>query len=795
MASQQATPPPEFLTHVQGLARHEGVSPNGTCNEIGLRFLQIKEQQGASTPLPKDLKGSSSPLDVSTSSISSSPDRLVIDESREPDMTTGNTQITPDVGTSSVQPNPPAPTPSLVPEETGLKPGTNPNPGTQSPEIIQMISNALSPGNPNPSPQRPTTSPALNPGTTANPGTGADPVRRALSFPADDDVDADNGYQYVSYGKRKKQQTAFEDNLEEEDTTTSQQPMTGFMLITFSLFNNGFINTNLTRRISKAFYDHLGQTVQALTENTEIAFRVPQHLYSKARQFINQSSTLPTLKEVKKTRIQAGKSRENQNSQTSRDSKTTFSKGIVETNGANETQFRDTFDFGQNHITSFQPIFNKFGRSTGRSILTFDTSLPPLFIEGHDQVKAIKPMYYTPVRCNKCQEFGHRDTKCRNTHFRCTNCSGNHLRKDCNVDFRRTPFRCYNCNDNHTANHPMCPAWIRYKEEIMFKNRTITQEWETRKQAYYNNKGNNATANPQAAPTTQNKGQTYAQALSPKDNPPKQDSAPPKVTPPTHVNTDTLPDLQLPKNAVNVPPPNKNFIHIKDIALIFKHLLSSNTLARLQNMQPDKRDNYIEHLVASPFLFVGTQETPIVIDPDTTYDMPKCENKQTSTTAQNTTQMQQPPPQQAPPLAKERKVLRLPLSGTQPQDPPPTTEQNPTNEPPPAPEPTAIKATEETYSQIFHRNITRMCDENKHDTKQQHKHAQRPPPKMTHKTPKKPRQPRNISMTPHQYQGHRNRLPKQKHLHNFRTLDLPGAKVTPPMLTRGKVENRGFYMY
>ena len=185
----------------------------------------------------------------------------------------------------------------------------------------------------------------------------------------------------------------------------------------------------------------------------------------------------------------------------------------------------------------------------------------------------------------------------------------------------------------------------------------------------------------------------------------------------------------------------------------------------------------------------------MVIDPDTTNSMPKCENTQTSTTAQNTTQMQQPPPQQAPSLAKELKVLRLLLNGTQSQDPPPTTEQNPTNEPPPAPKPNATKATEEIYSLVFHRNITRMCNKNKQDSKQQHKHAQRPPSKMPHKTPKKRRQPRNIIMTPHLYQGHRSSEPKQRNLHNFRTLDLPCVKLMLPVLTRGKAENTGFYMY
>ena len=801
MYSKQDSFPP-LSTFKGGLAQYNKVSPNGTFNEIDLMHLKVIEQKGASTPLPKDPTGhlSFTTYHVSTSpisSVSSSPDRLVIDEGLEPDMQPNDAQPNPNAGTSSVQP---VPTQSLTPSDAKLKPGTGTETGTQlsqTPTLSQMIADAFPASKADTPPPTATTPTALNPGTTANPGTGADsdPVKRVLSFSAEGNDDAEDGFTYVSYGKRRKQQTVFEDIIEVEETADSPNTISGYMFMTFSLLNRGFIDSTLAGRICKTFYEHIGQTVKVMTANTELTFKLPQHLYNKAKQFVNQSSTLPTLKVVNKSNKQTGHVNKH-TKQANKNTKPKYSKGIVETNGANETQFRDTFAFGKNNISSFQPIYSKHGKNTGRAILTFETSLPPLFIEGTDQIKAVKPMYYTPVRCNKCQEFGHRDSKCKSTKTRCTNCSSNHLRNECRVDFRRYPFRCYNCNDNdnnHTANHPMCPAWLKYKEEIRIKNMTITQEWEARRHAHFSTKENNATAHPKATNIPHSdKGQTYAQALSPKDNPAKQANAQPQVTPPTHVNAAPLPDLKIPEQAINAIPSNKNFIHIKDLTLVLKHLLSSDNLARLQNMQTENRDKYLELLVASPHFFIGTEDTPIVIEPDTTNDM--SESAQIPP-AQANTAKQQPAPKQAPSPAKERVVPQLPQKQAQSQDPPPAPEHNPKTETPTAPKPNAVKASEETYSQVFHRNITRMCNEHQQQPQQQHKHAPRPPAKIPHKTPKKPRQPRSIPMAPHQYQGHRNRQNKQTHLLNFRTVDIPGVKLTPPMITRGKVNNAGFYIY
>ena len=127
-------------------------------------------------------------------------------------------------------------------------------------------------------------------------------------------------------------------------------------------------------------------------------------------------------------------------------------------------------NFDTNRITHYQPIIDRNGKNTGKAILTFGTCEPPLFIQGNNHMmKPVEPLLYRPVRCNKCQELGHRAAKCRSKVDRCMKCDGEHMTSKCMVNFYIRPFVCHNCRDNHTANFPRCPAWLRYKQEIQLK--------------------------------------------------------------------------------------------------------------------------------------------------------------------------------------------------------------------------------------------------------------------------------------------------------------------------------------
>ena len=67
-----------------------------------------------------------------------------------------------------------------------------------------------------------------------------------------------------------------------------------------------------------------------------------------------------------------------------------------------------------------------------------------------------------PMRCYKCQTFGHTSNKCKKSEI-CARCSETgHYDKTCNKE-----FKCINCKENHAAYSKKCPI---YKKEYDIQN-------------------------------------------------------------------------------------------------------------------------------------------------------------------------------------------------------------------------------------------------------------------------------------------------------------------------------------
>ena len=166
--------------------------------------------------------------------------------------------------------------------------------------------------------------------------------------------------------------------------------------ITFALLSKTFIHHDLATKICNAFFKHIGDRCTANSENHQITFGIKPYLLNKAQQFLNQSNGLPSMKTVIKIsqnlREISLSTKENANQK-----KTVYSKGLVDTNGANENQFKEMFSFNLNDITAFQPIRNKKGNNTGKAILTFSMCVLPLKIHGNDQEKEINPLLLNPT--------------------------------------------------------------------------------------------------------------------------------------------------------------------------------------------------------------------------------------------------------------------------------------------------------------------------------------------------------------------------------------------------------------
>jgi len=97
-------------------------------------------------------------------------------------------------------------------------------------------------------------------------------------------------------------------------------------------------------------------------------------------------------------------------------------------------------------------------RNTNTHILTFNLPTPPKEIKiGYLNVR-VDVYIPNPVRCFKCQRFGHTIKFCKNTQI-CPKCGESHTEEQCS-----NPLKCINCGGPHTAFNKDCPKWVLEKK-------------------------------------------------------------------------------------------------------------------------------------------------------------------------------------------------------------------------------------------------------------------------------------------------------------------------------------------
>ncbi|GFU15234.1 uncharacterized protein TNCV_3937891 [Trichonephila clavipes] len=96
-------------------------------------------------------------------------------------------------------------------------------------------------------------------------------------------------------------------------------------------------------------------------------------------------------------------------------------------------------------------------------------NLPTSIKAGYLNCK-IRPYIPNPLRCFKCQRFGHSQTACRGQ-LTCSRCASvGHASSDCTLE-----QKCINCSQPHSADSKLCPKWKIEKEIQTFKtNRNIS---------------------------------------------------------------------------------------------------------------------------------------------------------------------------------------------------------------------------------------------------------------------------------------------------------------------------------
>ena len=114
----------------------------------------------------------------------------------------------------------------------------------------------------------------------------------------------------------------------------------------------------------------------------------------------------------------------------------------------------------QGVIDAHRITINKDGKKvpTSTLILTFGvTTLPEQIKVGYLKVR-VTPYIPSPMRCFKCQRFGHISKFCKNKDI-CSICAQDRHEGEC-----KGPKHCVNCKESHESSSKDCPSLAREKE-------------------------------------------------------------------------------------------------------------------------------------------------------------------------------------------------------------------------------------------------------------------------------------------------------------------------------------------
>ena len=123
---------------------------------------------------------------------------------------------------------------------------------------------------------------------------------------------------------------------------------------------------------------------------------------------------------------------------------------------------------GVSHARRIEITRNGERVSTGTVILTFNqTTLPEKIKLGFLMIK-IDTFIPNPMRCFRCQKFGHTSDRCKHN-TTCSVCAEEgHDDRSC-----RKSAKCTNCEGDHPSSSKECPVWQQEKkiQEIKVKNK------------------------------------------------------------------------------------------------------------------------------------------------------------------------------------------------------------------------------------------------------------------------------------------------------------------------------------
>ena len=153
------------------------------------------------------------------------------------------------------------------------------------------------------------------------------------------------------------------------------------------------------------------------------------------------------------------------------DNKLNFVQGVVNSADLGEHDVEDLLvDFKNYGVTKIHR-FTKKGRdgtiiNTNSYLLTFDSTTLPEIVSCTWIRCPVRLYIPEPMRCYKCQHFGHTTKRCRKTWVTCPRCAEQHSKEEnCNTQ----QLRCANCTGKHPTYSKRCPKFLEEKEILSLK--------------------------------------------------------------------------------------------------------------------------------------------------------------------------------------------------------------------------------------------------------------------------------------------------------------------------------------
>jgi len=112
------------------------------------------------------------------------------------------------------------------------------------------------------------------------------------------------------------------------------------------------------------------------------------------------------------------------------------------------------------HVILVKRIINKrLNKPTNTFFVKFNTPTLPERLKMGFVTAKVRPYIPNPLRCFKCQKFGHGQSRCDREPI-CAKCGrGDHNEEHCS-----NRASCPNCSGDHPANSKACPMWLQERE-------------------------------------------------------------------------------------------------------------------------------------------------------------------------------------------------------------------------------------------------------------------------------------------------------------------------------------------